>query len=533
MAEALVPKFGAALSLFGSSMILYELYLDWRQGNARDGATSRILVSISVADIIFSMGFFLSTWPAPSDLTYIRFNVGNQATCTFQGFIVQLGYVASPLFNVALALCFLLRIRYRWTDFRLRRLEPWTQGYIWAFALTCAIYPIPLGLYNNSWEICWIEPYPMDCLDSVRYGDEADCTRGDNAWIHALVFQVFPWVCILCALISMGMIYATVRQVEHRNARYAGYAYSSSAASDESQNATTSVAKKTRLSNIMASLLLRSAAPPPTAVEAPVNTCSQQQRGGEAINPPSSEQPMTPQRPRRNKANHQRSDKVATQAMWYIAAFFATYILDFISAISWYIHDSYWFWLDIFAYFFLPLQGFFNFCVFIRTRKMKSRLGQFARKVLCCLEGSNCWSVMMQKVCCVCHACGNDNDNTTMSGGGVGGSVKKKSADNPCPALPPPSNNSIIDDRHYPKTTKVSFVSPPGERSNSPCIPPNNPCSNNITTDPSLLETTKVSLTLPPMQQVTALSTNSSSSRLDHQESKTEVDTTILNVHDA
>jgi hypothetical protein len=157
MASALVPKFAAALSLFGSSMILYELYLDWRQGNARDGATSRILVSMSVSDIIFSLGWFLTTWPAPSDLTYIVFNVGNRATCVFQGFLIQLGYVASPLFNVTLALFFLLRIRYRWTDFRLRQMEPWIQGSIWVFSFACAIYPIPLGLYNNGWEVCWLE----------------------------------------------------------------------------------------------------------------------------------------------------------------------------------------------------------------------------------------------------------------------------------------------------------------------------------------------------------------------------------------
>jgi hypothetical protein len=58
IARAIVPKVAAVLSLFGSSMILYELYLDWRQGRnaTRDGATSRVLVSLSVADFIFFHG---------------------------------------------------------------------------------------------------------------------------------------------------------------------------------------------------------------------------------------------------------------------------------------------------------------------------------------------------------------------------------------------------------------------------------------------------------------------------------------------
>ena len=60
IAQALVPKFAAALSLFGSSMILTELYLETKGGTnssssnsssnssrrRRDGATARILVSL-------------------------------------------------------------------------------------------------------------------------------------------------------------------------------------------------------------------------------------------------------------------------------------------------------------------------------------------------------------------------------------------------------------------------------------------------------------------------------------------------------
>jgi hypothetical protein len=75
------------------------------------------------------------------------------------------------------------------------------------------------------------------------------------------------------------------------------------------------------------------------------------------------------QRRSRIKANHERSCKLATQAMWYIAAFFATYFLDGVAATCRYALELYWFWLDIFAYFFFPLQGVFNFCVFIMTRK--------------------------------------------------------------------------------------------------------------------------------------------------------------------
>jgi hypothetical protein len=578
IARAIVPKVAAVLSLFGSSMILTELYLDWRghrQGNkARDGATSRILMSMSISDIIFSFGYFLTTWPAPSDLTYIRFNVGNQATCTLQGFIIQLGYVASPLFNVTLALFFLLRIRYRWTDSRLKRMEPWIQGCIWAFALACAIYPIPLGMYNNAWEICWIESYPMDCLDSHRYGKEAStCTRGDNAWIHSLVFQVFPpWICVFCALIFMGMIYATVRQVEERNTRYAGSHYSPNAAAaavssasdaspghhSHSQQQQHSTSYKSRFSSIMSSLSRSYAASPPGAsTTTPVNATSavavvasnstarsssspQQPASGDAaiINPISASEANNNnntapgRRPRKAAKNrHYRSDKVATQAMWYIAAFFATYLLDFISSICWYAFDLWWFWLDIFAYFFLPLQGFFNFCVFMRSRKMKSRLGRVARKVFCCLEGkvSICKGILR-----FCHSCcgkdidNNNNNNNNTTSMARGGCSDNKNSVNQCPAaalLPPVCNNDNTTD-HDPErqSVKGSFASPPTSSarsaiptSTSSCCfssppPPRNPCGNND----DIIVTDENASSLP---QTSSPSTNSRA-RLDDDQEK-------------
>jgi hypothetical protein len=478
IAGAIVPKFAAALSLFGSFMLLYELYLDWRQGNARDGAIVRILVSLSVSDIIFSLAWFLTTWPSPSDLTYIR----NQATCTFQGFILQLGYGSSPLFNVTLALFFLLRIRYRWTDSHLRRLEPWVQASIWTFALAAAIYPIPLGLYNNGYYVCWIESYPMDCLDSYRYGDEATCTRGDNAWIHALFFSVFPlWVCIFCALIFMGMIYTTVSQVEQRNTRYGEGSFNAAGGGESSK---VSVVGKIRASLLRSSSL--SAASTGLNISVGVeqaevanmctNNSSQQPPEGSGetiITPYSSSETMntTPQHRQKSKRrNHQRSDMVATQAMWYIAAFFATYSLDFIASIFWYAKDWWWFWLDIFAYFFMPLQGFFNFLVFMRSRKMKSRLGTLTRKVLycswCCDNRSSISCMAKMQELLFCSSCCNVKDQTTNTDGG--GGDKSNSANPPCPAPkpPPPFNNNNIADHHDPKTTRALFASPPiGETS--------------------------------------------------------------------
>jgi hypothetical protein len=54
----------------------------------------------------------------------------------------------------------------------------------------------------------------MECEDD-------ECTRGENAWLFALVMTIFPtWICMVLSIVFMGMIYFTVRGVENRGMRW-------------------------------------------------------------------------------------------------------------------------------------------------------------------------------------------------------------------------------------------------------------------------------------------------------------------------
>ena len=218
---SILPQVAAIISMIGSYIVIREVLVDHRQ--RRGKAIPRILLEMCIADLIFSSGWFLATWPSPSDVENLWHNVGNIATCNFQGFLLQFGLTASPLFNIFLATFYLLMVRYNWTDARLQKLEWWVHGGVWIFSLACSIFPIFLGLYNNAWTVCWFESVPAGCKDSYRYGDEATCVRGDNAWIYAVAFTVFPvLICVFLSFVIMGMIYSFVRKTEKRMSRYAG-----------------------------------------------------------------------------------------------------------------------------------------------------------------------------------------------------------------------------------------------------------------------------------------------------------------------
>ena len=220
MALAILPKFTSFLSLIGSLCIISEVVMDQRK--KAFSSVNRILLSMSIADIFFSTGWFLGVWPSPKDSSYNQWGAaGNTQTCTFQGFIMQFGWTAGPLFNLTLSLYYLLIIRYNWRQDNLKSLDPWVHGTIWSLALGLAILPIPMNLYNNAWEVCWIESLPRQCGGP----DGQDCIRGtDKAWIYALTLSsIFPsYLCMFLSVVFMGWIYLSVRHMETRNMIYAG-----------------------------------------------------------------------------------------------------------------------------------------------------------------------------------------------------------------------------------------------------------------------------------------------------------------------
>ena len=75
---------------------------------------SRILLSMSLGDILSSIGWFLGAWMVPTGFDpnfYGDQARGSAATCRFQGFIFQLGVFASLFFNGSIAAVYLLMVR--------------------------------------------------------------------------------------------------------------------------------------------------------------------------------------------------------------------------------------------------------------------------------------------------------------------------------------------------------------------------------------------------------------------------------------
>jgi hypothetical protein len=191
---AWVPRISASLSLFGSSMITYDIL---RDRSKLGSVFHALMLAMSFFDIIGSIAWGLSTLPipvyeygAPSGIYGAK---GNEQTCKMQGFFVQLGYT-SIFYNMSLSFYFLLVVRYGMRENQLKKLQLWFHipALIVGFALAFGGIPF----YANDFWGCYIPPPPL--VEDYRY---------------IVIFAVVP-ICTAIAILTVntGLVYWAVRK---------------------------------------------------------------------------------------------------------------------------------------------------------------------------------------------------------------------------------------------------------------------------------------------------------------------------------
>ena len=145
-ALAIVPKVTSSLSIPCSVAIIYEVVSDHRKGRGTN-SIQRVLVGMSIVDILASSAWFLSTWATPKENGW-PYAVGNQASCNYQGFLLQIA-IGAPLYNSSLALFYTLIIKLRWSDKQIWRIEKWVHSFILTFTVGTSFLLLFLEQYNQ------------------------------------------------------------------------------------------------------------------------------------------------------------------------------------------------------------------------------------------------------------------------------------------------------------------------------------------------------------------------------------------------
>eukprot|EP00567_Pseudictyota_dubia_P008441 CAMPEP_0197439474 /NCGR_PEP_ID=MMETSP1175-20131217/6205_1 /TAXON_ID=1003142 /ORGANISM="Triceratium dubium, Strain CCMP147" /LENGTH=1214 /DNA_ID=CAMNT_0042969395 /DNA_START=77 /DNA_END=3721 /DNA_ORIENTATION=- len=179
----------ALLSFFGSSFILCTILRDQKK---RKTMFHQLLIAMAIFDVITALAWFMATLPIDRyDPGYIYGAVGNSATCTMQGFFIQLGFT-SIFYNVSLALYYTLVISKGWREFQLQKIQMYMHGLPLLVGVGLALGGLPV--YDWIDYACHIQPF--------------DPNNGKTQLWPVLVFVVVPLgLSIMSITTSMGLVY--------------------------------------------------------------------------------------------------------------------------------------------------------------------------------------------------------------------------------------------------------------------------------------------------------------------------------------
>jgi len=217
---AIAPKVSGIISLFASIVLIRDVLSSKKK---RSNTYSRIMLGMTIIDILVSIAFILSTWAIPIDGvdTDIQapYRSGNTSTCIIQGILVQLA-IASNIYNLCLAIYFFLSVRTRCLEEEMKKYEKMMHLAALTFGFGTAIAGIPLKLYNSAGPWCWISSLPHSC-GLTKKSDPSTCIRGKYAYAYRYAFFYFPlWIIILAITVIMTTMACHVRKVEKQTVRY-------------------------------------------------------------------------------------------------------------------------------------------------------------------------------------------------------------------------------------------------------------------------------------------------------------------------
>jgi hypothetical protein len=311
-----LPRVLGPISLACSLWILIHVARDKKR---RQNSYHRLVWAMTTINFASTIWISLTSLPTPSMNGYNYGAKGNQVTCDTQGWFVQLN-IGTPLYHASLALYYYLRLCRRWTESDIRRYaEPFIHLFVIGFSLITATVGLIMQLYNPSlW--CWIYALPYGCEADIGLG----CLRGNHATVYQWGLFYGPlWFMIFWMTFMLLLIYLHVRKQEQKTAQYMYHNTPSRITSTVSQQTPKQLRSRSRAARV------------------------------------------------RKKRSHARA--VATNAAFYVSSFYIVWLGPTLCDV---VFDQARgtvapFWLYMFSTCMLPLQGFFNFLVYIRPKVMQ------------------------------------------------------------------------------------------------------------------------------------------------------------------
>ena len=194
---ALLPIPTALLSIFGSVTIICMAYKTRRF--KKWSTYTRLLVSMSCLDILFTVVFASSAFLLPQDTSLRVWAFGNDQTCSAIGALLQFSY-AGVMYSGMLSYYFLLAAKYGWKKRTISRyVEPIMHFISLGYPFATSVAGLVLGVYHETelGQSCWVANYPESCGQGPDESGEP-CQSTMLGYIFGATMVAFTLMSLIC-----------------------------------------------------------------------------------------------------------------------------------------------------------------------------------------------------------------------------------------------------------------------------------------------------------------------------------------------
>ncbi len=356
--QAIIRGVGGITSVISSSTLIWMIL---KSSKGLSTVQHRLLLGLSISDILSSVGYSTFNMMAPADVSYFVWNaMGNQATCNVQGFLMFTGTYGGLFYNSTLNLYYLAVVRFEKNEEYIRtKIEPFLHGVPIVVTLIFSLTMLVKEHFNDDGfgNCIWPDFYAPHCENGYESeelraaGFKIPCGRGlQGSHIAMLSGMVLMFIPIFIMITSLGLIYRSVRKTERKLEKYKFTLH-------QSQNNRSSVWSSIRLSMHSMTASMRWSKSPSTRSLA----------NGHQENEPVVHVG--------NRSNNTRSQSraVMRKALCYSFAWLASFGFFLIGMMIMLGGMRYPLGITYVTSLFGPLQGFFNFLIFMLPKVIAAK----------------------------------------------------------------------------------------------------------------------------------------------------------------
>jgi len=198
----------------------------------------RIMLGMSLGDLLASLATMLTTIPVPAGVIYeyAGATLGNNFTCSLQGFAFWFGSSIAFLYCAGLSIYYLCYVKYKMKDDQIKKcIEPLIHTLIFLFSIVGPVTFVVNKRFNptplKAW--CTATSYPWWCgLNDPTYHPSECMLRGETTQFAIRMRRYLTYhytsayfATFLIIIVSMALIVRYVRHQEECIQKYIGQAY--------------------------------------------------------------------------------------------------------------------------------------------------------------------------------------------------------------------------------------------------------------------------------------------------------------------